>query len=155
MKKHLNISLKSAATFIIALCVGMTLGFAPGTADAERFKAYVDAQANFKPAASIIIEHDILIMPLLGYLFNASAEKAPARYATISVKGLPGETVLISCSANPQTSRKGFYSREYDCSGAGAVHQQAAVSGHSVKSKIALSHDMHQGSSIAIDVTYI
>lgn len=122
----------------------------------------VEAKAKFQAAAFIMIEHEPFSFD--GAFPAPDVMKAVTRQASISVKGLQGETVVMTCNVESRKGENFVDDRNVhtrDCNGAAQTHLQVIMSGQRYDNGVLLTKDLlpdpagDVASNISIEVTYI
>lgn len=116
--------------------------------------ARVDAKARFRPAAYVRVEHEPFILSNIIPFMDETM--TVTKQAFVSVRGLPGETVTMTCSVE-----NGAKVQNRDCAGYKTTEPKIIMAGHTVDNSILLTNDLlpdtsgESDSSISIEVTYI
>lgn len=115
----------------------------------------VAMNAEFLTAATFKIEHEPLTMPKQGAL---DIDHIVTREAYVTIGGLPGETVLLTCNVSShhdtQTSIR-------DCGGDPVVQQHAIMSGQKLDDGVLLTNDLmpndsgKSDSTVSFEVSYL
>lgn len=159
---------RNAAGFVVAtaiLTVGLTTASfgVEESLDAKRtLSLALQAKAIFIPAVSVTVEHEVF--RVVHRDRNNGKDETSSHSAYIRVKGIQGETAILTCGI--ETHRNGVMrgshtSLRRDCDGSSVVRSSAVMSGHGIEKAIVLTRDLlptansRRVSDINIMVSYI
>ena len=123
-------------------------------------KLQIESKAKFIAAAFIMVEHEPF--SLAKFIQIVDTDMSVTRQAFVSVRGLPGESVYLTCGIerkNGGTSSGNRITR--DCDGSEDVVSKRMMSGEREDTEIWLTDDLlpdskgSSDSSISIEATYL
>ncbi|MDD9900571.1 MAG: hypothetical protein OXT65_06295 [Alphaproteobacteria bacterium] len=147
----------TVATVGMGLLISHTMAEAPPVETSLDTQLQIEAKAKFKAVGYIMVEHESMKFSK----FAPASKRSFTRQAYVSVKGLPGETLVMTCGVIKQTQlRHPGANNTRDCSGGSTVIAHNIVSGRRVDSSIMLTPDMIPNaggnhSAVSIEVSYI
>ncbi|MEZ0224937.1 MAG: hypothetical protein ACAH83_10310 [Alphaproteobacteria bacterium] len=116
----------------------------------------VGMNAEFMTAATFKVEHEPFTVGSPGAVMDI--HHIVTREAYVTIGGLPGETVLLTCDVS---SRHDASTRVRDCGGEGAVQQHEIKSGQKLDNGVLLTNDLMPNdtgvseSTVSFEVSYL
>jgi hypothetical protein len=126
----------------------------PPAASAGGTTATMRAQAEFVTPATYKVEHQ----PMTMGPDAATQTHIVTREAYVTIGGVPGETVLVSCNVS---STQNAHTNIRDCGGQQAVEQHAILSGQKLDDGVLLTDDLmpndtgKSDSAVTFEVSYM
>jgi len=130
-----------------------------GEVERRQTRFYIDAKVNFLSAAYVYVEHEKFIIPNMDRTFLSGKTFKKDTY--ISVHGMPGEEVNVTCQVDHSFNKKMKTLRaNRDCAGEKQAKIYSAISGQKIDNPVEISQDMlakgeEQESFISLQVSYI
>lgn len=135
----------------------LLLALAPAFANAAKMGVQISAKASFREAGYVVIS-SVRARASLPEIDPAGDDSFMEH--SISIKSVPGETVMVSCNVETWREAEGSEA-ERNCSGNKKADIQSAHSGDHVTSKIELTDDLisvngdDPTSGVSIAISYI